>query len=997
VRTSLLSVSVLTLLLLADAAALLGQERCATNVLQKLQNRSPEADRRFEDWIKTKAKVSAQERKEQQGFKRTQATYRIPVVVHIIHNGEGHATNIPDAQVISQIRVLNDDFNRNNTDATQTPAEFADDAGSLDVEFVLAKRTPEGLPTNGIVRVHGPKTLWKVSDNYQLKSLSYWPAEDYLNIWVCNLETYLGYAQFPESDLVNGLENSSTNRLTDGVVISFDAFGSLDDGSFALDPKYTRGRTSTHEVGHYLGLRHISGDDEGECGNDGDYVDDTPDQAGPTYNCPSHPQLSCTITSMFQNYLDYTNDVCMNLFTKGQAERMAVILDNSPRRKSLTLSQGATEPEPVANDLGIKTILSPSTGECAGEIAPSIELRNYGSNPITSAQVVVEKDGIPIQTLNLALNLDPFESSNISFDPLSMGGGSSIFSFRIVKTNGTTDGSDANDNLQRTVLVPATVATPVIETFDEIPAEWTSRNPDGVFSWELANVPVGINPNTALEMNFYDYEDGEGEIDLLISPVIDLSDVPVALLLFDVAHARYKTSNDGLKVYLLSECNSDINSGVLIYDKSGSTLATTADSNTAFVPTTANQWRTEAIDFAAYAGQKVQLAFVGVNDWGNNLYLDNVRLLTNSFVNLTLVKVINPPPIACNAHPQPKLLVRNSGTTISSFEISYSINGTSTTQTIQTSIAGGGEAEIALPEIDLKDGKNELIFSLEDPDGLPDIDPTDNTINLVTTFSNATGNIPFRQNFESPTDTWTITSPDNGLLWNSVKVGEGNAIFYDGYNNTTIGSQSWLVSPIIDLSGVTEANLYFDVSYALRGTISDKLEVRAAMGCNEPFDTVLDTYSDSELSDFSKTIPWIPDGPGDWRNRHINLASILGQSEVRIAFVAINNNGNNLYLDSIELFLADEFSRVEVDGMFNLFPNPSLEGQNPSIAFNFSELQDITIQIVDNLGKIIYSENYEDVLNQIYELPTKHYRTGLYHVRVESGGKIYSSKLLVGR
>jgi hypothetical protein len=867
----------------------------------------------------------------------------------------------------------------------------------LDVEFVLAKRTPEGLPTNGIVRVQGPKTLWHVSDNYQLKALSYWPAEDYLNIWVCNIDSYLGYAQFPQSDLVDGLENSSTNRLTDGVVISYDAFGSLDDGNFALDPKYTKGRTTTHEVGHYLGLRHVSGDDDGDCGNAGDYVDDTPDQAGPTYNCPSHPQLSCTVRSMFQNYLDYTNDVCMNLFTKGQVSRMEVILDNSPRRKSLSLSQGASEPAPVANDLGIKTILSPLTGACAGEITPSVELRNYGSNPITSARVVVEMDGVAIQTLNLSLNLAPFESVNISFDPLNVGGGSSIFRFRIVQTNGTTDGSSVNNNLQRTVSVPATISTPVIETFDDVPSEWSTANPDGLFSWEVADVPVGINPNKALQMNFYDYEDGEGEIDLLITPVIDLSDVPVALLLFDVAHARYKTSNDGLKVYLLSGCNTDINNGELIYDKAGSDLATSEDQNTAFVPTTANQWRTEAIDMAAYTGQKVQLAFVGVNDWGNNVYLDNFRLLTNSFVNLSLVKVINPPAVTCNSNPQPKLLVRNSGTSISSFDISYTINGMSTVQSIQTPIAGGAEAEIILPEIDLADGKNQLVFTLQDPDGLPDIDPTDNTVNLVTSFSNATGNVPFRQNFESESDPWTISSPDDGQLWTAVSVPEGNAISYDGYSNPTIGSQSWLVSPILDLTNVTEANLYFDLSYALRGTVSDRLEVRAATACDEAFDTVLDTYSDSELSDFSRTTPWSPNGPDDWRNRHINLASILGLSEVRIAFVVTNNHGNHLYLDSIELFLADELSRVEVDGLFNLFPNPSIEGENPSIAFNFSELQNINIQIVDNLGKIIYSQRFENVLNQIYELPVKDYGSGLYHVRVESGGKIYSSKLLVER
>src|SRR5204863_348504 len=141
------------------------------------------------------------------------------------------------------------------------------------------------------------------------------------------------------------------------------------------------------------------------------------------------------------------------------------------------------------------------------------------------------------------------------------------------------------------------------------PEEWVNKNPDGLFAWEIDDVPIGSTANKALKMNFYDYEDSEGELDLVITPLIDLSDVPLALLMFDVSYARYKTSNDGLRVVLLSECNTTISEGVILYDKSGSALATTDDSNIAYRPTSANQWRTEGIDLAEYIGQKVQFAF----------------------------------------------------------------------------------------------------------------------------------------------------------------------------------------------------------------------------------------------------------------------------------------------------------------------------------------------------------------------------------------------------
>ena len=227
-----------------------GQDRCGTvEYIKKLREKNliRENDKKFEQWLS---------RRQQNIGSRISAVsiFRIPVVVHVIHNGEavGSGTNISDAQILSQIKVLNSDFKRLNADTINTPADFSPFAGKINMEFVLARQSPQGTATTGIVRVKGSKRQWSLDDNNTLKALSYWPAENYLNIWVTDIaSTIMGYAQFPVSDLP-GLEDAEDNRLTDGVVLDYRIVGSSEDGSFNLTTSFNKGRTATHEVGHFL-------------------------------------------------------------------------------------------------------------------------------------------------------------------------------------------------------------------------------------------------------------------------------------------------------------------------------------------------------------------------------------------------------------------------------------------------------------------------------------------------------------------------------------------------------------------------------------------------------------------------------------------------------------------------------------------------------------------------------------------------------------------------
>lgn len=241
---------------------------------------------------------------------------QIPVVVHVVWNTAEQ--NIADAQIASQIEVLNRDFRRVNPDVNSTPAPFLPLTADARVEFALATTDPHGAASSGIERRQTTVASFGADDAVKSQAtggMDAWPADSYLNIWVCQLGGgLLGYAQFPGGPAV-----------TDGVVILQSAFGTT--GTAA--PPFHLGRTATHEIGHWLNLNHIWGDDGTGCSGT-DNVADTPNQGGPNTGQPSFPQVSCNNGpngDMFMNYMDYVDDPAMFMFTTGQVARMQACLD----------------------------------------------------------------------------------------------------------------------------------------------------------------------------------------------------------------------------------------------------------------------------------------------------------------------------------------------------------------------------------------------------------------------------------------------------------------------------------------------------------------------------------------------------------------------------------------------------------------------------------------------------------------------------------------------
>ena len=318
------------------------QRNCGTmQHLDEIRQRDPGVDKRMDvenldikHWISNNTSSS----------KSMPNIITIPVVVHVIYKNSSQ--NISDAQIFSQIDILNEDFRMNNADASSVPSAFAGAAADCEIEFCLAVRDPNGNVTTGITRTYTTTSSFSGYTSMKYSSTGgqdAWNTSDYLNIWVCNLASgLLGFATFPGG-----------NSSTDGVVCDYAYFGNT---GTATSP-YDLGRTATHEVGHWLNLYHIWGDSY--CGND--YVSDTPKHEESNYGCPSYPHASsCSGTGssgeMFMNYMDYTNDACMFMFSTGQKNRMRATLNGS--RSSLLSSLGCQVVYPPITLSSITTNLS---------------------------------------------------------------------------------------------------------------------------------------------------------------------------------------------------------------------------------------------------------------------------------------------------------------------------------------------------------------------------------------------------------------------------------------------------------------------------------------------------------------------------------------------------------------------------------------------------------------------------------------------------------------
>lgn len=552
----------------------------------------------------------------------TQTLITIPVVIHVVYNTT--AENISDPQAISQFQVLNDDYQRHNSD-TALGVSFYNVAGRVNFQFCLAQRDPNGNPTTGIV--HKSTTLTSFGTDDKIKHTSQggddaWDVTRYMNIWICDLSSgLLGYGEFPTSSISN----------TYGLVLDYQAAGT----SGTAQSPYNLGRTGTHEFGHCFNLIHIWGDDNGAC-TGSDQCSDTPNQASENYGCPTLPLTdACTTTApgvMCMNYMDYTDDACMVMFSAQQCARMLAVVSNPPWN-ILQSSNGCTPVTVQTLDAGVFNVSSP-TGTSCTTFTPNVTLKNMGATALTSCTINYQIDAGTVNTYAWSGNLASFATAVVTLPMQTATVGTHTLTVYTSNPNGGTDGDASNDQSTSTftVIAPVPVSLPFTEGFEGttfVPAGWSLYNPDSQDTWARSTAAHKTGVASAVMDNYTN--DYTGQIDEMMTPALDLTSAASPQLTFQLAYKLYTNPtsspnySDTLEVLISTDCGSTWSS---IYKKFGTALTTTTPTfaNSAFTPTS-TQWRMETVPLSAYAtSTSAFIKFRNISQYENFLFLDDINI-----------------------------------------------------------------------------------------------------------------------------------------------------------------------------------------------------------------------------------------------------------------------------------------------------------------------------------------------------------------------------------
>ena len=533
----------------------------------------------------------------------------IPVVVHVIY--EDSASNIPDSQIYSQIEVLNEDYRR------QFGTSGYGIGSDIGIQFCLASKDPNGQPTPGITRTQSIFTNHSLNNDGILKSIINWNDTMYLNIWVVKRiidnagKTVLGYASFPENP----------NPIADGVVIQGKNFGRAG----TVEAPFDQGRTATHEIGHFLGLYHTfetegscDGGSESNCASSGDFICDTPSEQDPLFGCPANALNSCLDSpcdkvDLLTNYMNFTDDACMDHFTSGQALRMQFILVTQRANlvSPVNLFLTGCDTAGIIQSRPESSFVADATTICVGDMIQFFEL----AEGCVDAFNWTFPGGTP---LNSTLEAPMVLYSQAGMYPVSL----------TVSSGGNNHTTTFNNYIQVTDTQHIPPYYEGFEGIEFVPSGWKKEDEDGKGSWIRTTFAASEGIASVVMPNFT--TESCGSFEDLITSAVDLREATAASLRFEYAYkARNMDANraDILEVFISDNCGQTFD--FRIFKKQGINLATVPgfEDEFVFIPLNPSDWKNVVIPLTNFLGNEhIRVRFRGISRRGQHLFLDNIRV-----------------------------------------------------------------------------------------------------------------------------------------------------------------------------------------------------------------------------------------------------------------------------------------------------------------------------------------------------------------------------------
>lgn len=571
---------------------------------------------------------------------------------------------------------------------------------------------------------------------------------------------------------------------------------------------------------------------------------------------------------------------------------------------------------PLNKNIGVVSAL-PAGNLFACEDTPvqvRATVRNNGLQPQSEFNVGYALNGGPQVTQAFSGTLMPGQTAEVVFSQLLTLPGNGNHEL-VVSTFLQGDGYPSDDAVTNTINVANTTATalPVQEDAESglLPAGWLLENPDGAQTWTRAPVSNGATctETNAWTINYNTYS-AVGEEDRLVTRPIDLTGANGTRLKFNHAYARYSASfHDAMRVDVSVDCGAN---WTPVFQAAGSALATAPDNmGSNWSPSNCSQWALNEVDLGAYDGQTIVLRFVGICGYGQRLYLDNIHVFSPLLNDIAVTAVAPTGEVnACVQSPlQVTATLHNNGSQPQTgFAVSYAVDGGPPVTEVFTGMLAGGAT--ALFTFAQGWSATTGTYDLEVAAHLPnDQLPANNikTVQVAATMP-ASVNAPLLEGAENGTVPagWTLENPDNGVTWTTATVANGpqcsstTAWKLNFYSYSSTGQQDRLVTPVIDLAGLSGVHLTFDHAYArYNANYYDAFRVEASGDCGNAW-TVLYEAAGSDLATAPDNTSnnWAPSSCQQWASHDIDLSAYDGQA-VRLRFVAINGYGQNLYLDNI--------------------------------------------------------------------------------------------------